>query len=137
MINEASISNKENERITNLKYVQEIILHKHPALLDNFLDVILFSIFISIFKIIPWHRSTITPAHADPKQVVFVPRLGWCHGKISKYCKITKIYFPLGNSSISTWQICWGQKVCYYFHRRSLVSVFFCCWRWFSFVKLM
>ena len=39
MLNEASISNKENDRIANLKYAQEIILHKHPALLDNFLDV--------------------------------------------------------------------------------------------------
>ncbi len=39
LLNEASVSLKESVKLTNLKHVQEIILHKCPTLLDNFLEV--------------------------------------------------------------------------------------------------
>ncbi|CAF0878916.1 unnamed protein product [Brachionus calyciflorus] len=41
LLNEASISNKDSVRLTNLKHVQELIVYKNPELLDNFLDEIL------------------------------------------------------------------------------------------------
>lgn len=39
LLNEASLTPKESVKLTNLKHVQEIILHKCPTLLDNFLEV--------------------------------------------------------------------------------------------------
>ena len=39
LLNEASLVNKESERLSKLKHVQEIILRKNTDLLDNFLDV--------------------------------------------------------------------------------------------------
>lgn len=39
LLNEASISVKDSVRLSNLKNVQELIVHKNPELLDNFLDV--------------------------------------------------------------------------------------------------
>lgn len=41
LLNEASLANKESERLSKLKHVQEIILRKNIDLLDNFLDVYL------------------------------------------------------------------------------------------------
>lgn len=42
LLNEASISSKDSLRLSNLKNVQELIVHKNPELLDNFLDVIFY-----------------------------------------------------------------------------------------------
>jgi symplekin len=41
LLNEASLSNKDSARVTNLKHVQELILNKEPTLLDNFLEEML------------------------------------------------------------------------------------------------
>lgn len=39
LINQAQLYTKDNLKIENLKKVQELVIHKEPALLDNFLDV--------------------------------------------------------------------------------------------------
>ena len=39
LLNEAATSNQDLAILTNLKEVQELVLRKNPALLDNFLDV--------------------------------------------------------------------------------------------------
>lgn len=40
LLNEASGSNvSESTKLANLRQVQDLILHKNPDLLDNFLDV--------------------------------------------------------------------------------------------------
>jgi hypothetical protein len=39
LLNEASLTPKESIKLNHLKHVQEIILHKCPTLLDNFLEV--------------------------------------------------------------------------------------------------
>lgn len=39
LLDEASLSQKDSVRLTNLKHVQELILRKNAELLDNFLDV--------------------------------------------------------------------------------------------------
>jgi hypothetical protein len=46
LLNEASLSSKESVKLSNLKHVQEIILHKCPTLLDNFLEVSINNSFI-------------------------------------------------------------------------------------------
>ncbi len=46
LINQAHLMTKDAQKIAHLKHVQELIVHKDPTLLDNFLDV---SIKSSIF----------------------------------------------------------------------------------------
>ncbi|OWF40642.1 symplekin-like [Mizuhopecten yessoensis] len=41
LINKASLMQKDAQKINNLKQVQELIIHKEPNLLDNFLDEML------------------------------------------------------------------------------------------------
>ncbi|XP_037069858.1 symplekin-like [Pollicipes pollicipes] len=38
LLNQASLLQDERQKVTNLKKVQELIIHQDPALLDNFLD---------------------------------------------------------------------------------------------------
>lgn len=56
LINQAQLYTKDNLKIENLKKVQELVIYKEPALLDNFLDVSLypgfvFFIFLTCFNI--------------------------------------------------------------------------------------
>ena len=39
LLNQAALLQKDAQRISNLKMVQELIVYKEPALLDSFLDV--------------------------------------------------------------------------------------------------
>ena len=39
LINQAHLMTKDAQKIAHLKHVQELIVHKDPTLLDNFLDV--------------------------------------------------------------------------------------------------
>ncbi|KAK2181060.1 hypothetical protein NP493_413g00016 [Ridgeia piscesae] len=41
LLNQASLLQKDTQRVNNLKLVQELIVHKEPNLLDNFLDEML------------------------------------------------------------------------------------------------
>lgn len=53
LINQAQLYTKDNLKIENLKKVQELVIYKEPALLDNFLDVsYLGLVFFTFYKII-------------------------------------------------------------------------------------
>ncbi|KAL8604874.1 hypothetical protein ACOMHN_028502 [Nucella lapillus] len=41
LLNEASLLPNDSEKVSNLKQVQELIIHKDPELLDNFLDEVI------------------------------------------------------------------------------------------------
>lgn len=41
LLNQASIYGKDNQRVQHLRHVQELILRKHPDLLEHFLQEVL------------------------------------------------------------------------------------------------
>ena len=57
LLNEASLSAKESIKISNLKHVQEIIMHQCPTLLDNFIEVGTIFRSVSMFSLLLHYES--------------------------------------------------------------------------------